>query len=192
MMCKSGYSEMITAVDLPASERELLLADPNLVQLTSLIDGLTVAGFAVRATSAASEAMKIIEEAAPTFAIFALRFADFNGLDLLAAAIARRPDARVVIITMYGDIPTAVAAMKLGAVDYKPKPVNVEDVISALLQDIERNDEVDVATDPDNLRSDYIAQLYQTYGGNLAETARRLGMHRRSLQRKLKKRKPET
>lgn len=181
---------MITVAEVPTSGRELLLADPNLVQLTALIDGLNAAGFCVRTTSSASEAMGIIEEVTPAFAVFALRFADFNGLDLLKAVMARRPDARVVIATMYGDIPTAVAAMKLGAVDYQPKPVNISAIISALLGQFEGQDQIDFATDPKELRSEYIEQLYRTHGENLSETARRLGMHRRSLQRKLKRLKP--
>jgi two-component system response regulator RegA len=174
-------------------KHEVLLVDPDLPLQQFLVDGLSAEGFSVRTASSVQEGLDIINENPPPYAVFALRFgnATATGLDLLAVLKDKHPDARVVIITRFGDIPTAVAAMKMGAVDFKLKPVAVTEIVAALLRPTDTIDKLHAAVDPDRLRAEYIWQQYRSYGGNLAETARRLGMHRRSLQRTLKKTKPK-
>lgn len=163
----------------------LLLVDPDISILRPLIDGLCAQGFLVRTASTVSKAMVIIDDDPPPYGIFALSIGEDSGLRLLDILMRQRPEARVVIITMYGNIPSAVAAMKMGAMDFKLKPVVVDDVVAALLQDA--GSDTAVAVDPDMLRTEYIRQLYLLNGNNITRTAKLLGVHRRSLQRLLKR-----
>ena len=103
----------------------------------------------------------------------------------------RAPDARVIMLTGYGAIATAVAAIKAGAVDYLPKPADADDVVRALLA---RHDESPAPPEnpmsADRVRWEHIQRVYELCGHNVSETARRLNMHRRTLQRILAKRAP--
>ena len=121
-----------------------------------------------------------------------MRLGDGNGLDVISALKRRRPDARAIILTGYGNIATAVNAVKLGAVDYLAKPVDADDVVNALLAL-----EGKVAEPPENpmsadrVRWEHIQRIYELCNRNVSETARRLNMHRRTLQRILAKRAPK-
>ena len=120
-----------------------------------------------------------------------LRLKDGNGLDVVEALRERRPDARVVVLTGYGAIATAVAAVKIGATDYLSKPADANEITAALLA------HEDALPPPpenpmsaDRVRWEHIQRIYEQCERNVSETARRLNMHRRTLQRILAKRSP--
>ena len=124
-------------------------------------------------------------------AVLDLRLEDGSGLKVVAAVRDARPDAKVIMLTGYGNIATAVAAVKAGVVDYLSKPADADDVARALLA------AKDAAPAPpenpmsaDRVRWEHIQRVYEMCGHNVSETARRLNMHRRTLQRILAKRAP--
>ena len=127
----------------------------------------------------------------PAFAVIDLRLEDGNGLDVVEALRERRPDSRIVVLTGYGAIATAVAAVKIGATDYLSKPADANDVMAALL---ESGDNLPPPPEnpmsADRVRWEHIQRVYELCGKNVSETARRLNMHRRTLQRILAKRAP--
>jgi two-component system response regulator RegA len=128
----------------------------------------------------------------PAFAVVDMRLGDGNGLDVISAIKKRRPEARAIILTGYGNITTAVSAVKLGAVDYLAKPVDADDVASALLLlDKKRIKPPENPMTADRVRWEHIQRIYELCGRNVSETARRLSMHRRTLQRILSKRAPK-
>ena len=117
---------------------------------------------------------------------------DGCGLDVVAALKQRRPDARAIILTGYGNISTAVRAIKLGAVDYLTKPVDADDIASALLAPLGGKADAPLhPMSPDHVRLQHIRQVHEASGRNVSETARRLNMHRRTLQRILTNRLKE-
>jgi len=116
---------------------------------------------------------------------------DGNGLDVVEVLRERRPDARVVVLTGYGAIATAVAAVKIGATDYLSKPADANDVTNALLASSdERPPPPENPMSADRVRWEHIQRVYELCDRNVSETARRLNMHRRTLQRILAKRSP--
>jgi len=120
-----------------------------------------------------------------------MRMQDGNGLEVISALKRRRPDSRGIVLTGYGNIATAVNAIKLGAVDYLAKPVDADDVLAALLALDHKS--VELPENPmsaDRVRWEHIQRVYEMCGRNVSETARRLSMHRRTLQRILAKRAP--
>jgi len=127
----------------------------------------------------------------PAFAVLDMRLDDGSGLQVVQAIRDARPEARVVMLTGYGNIATAVAAVKAGAVDYLSKPADADDVVRALLAQAG-----DAPSPPDNpmsadrVRWEHIQRVYELCNHNVSETARRLSMHRRTLQRILAKRAP--
>src|SRR5690606_24773146 len=122
---------MSTIDELLAADRTLLLVDDDKAFLTRLERAMDKRGFAVRIAD--TVAGGLVAAAPPAFAVVDLRLEDGNGLDVVAALHRRRPDARAVVLTGYGNIATAVTAVKLGAVDYLAKPADADDVINALL-----------------------------------------------------------
>jgi two-component system response regulator RegA len=120
-----------------------------------------------------------------------MRLEDGNGLGVVEAIHAARPDARVVMLTGYGNIASAVAAVKAGAVDYLPKPADADDVVRALLAREDGPAPPDNPMSADRVRWEHIQRVYELCGHNVSETARRLNMHRRTLQRILAKRAPK-
>jgi two-component system response regulator RegA len=132
-----------------------------------------------------------VKAAAPAYAVVDMRLGDGNGLDVVAAIRDKRADARTVILTGYGNIATAVTAVKLGAVDYLSKPADADDVFAALTRT--GDDRVAPPENPmsaDRVRWEHIQRVYEMCDRNVSETARRLNMHRRTLQRILAKRAP--
>src|SRR6516165_2363209 len=128
----------------------------------------------------------------PSDAVVDMRLEDGNGLEVISALKRRRPDARAIILTGYGNIATAVNAVKLGAVDYLSKPVDADDVVAALLALEGRKAEPpENPMSADRVRWEHIQRIYELCGRNVSETARRLNMHRRTLQRILAKRAPK-
>ena len=125
-----------------------------------------------------------IELSAPEYAVVDMRLDDGCGLDLISALKQQRPDARAIILTGYGNIATAVRAVKLGASDYLTKPMDVDDVVSALLAS--NGGKAEPPQHPMSaarVRWEHIQNVHEACGRNVSETARRLNMHRRTLQR---------
>ena len=136
--------------------------------------------------------LSAVEAAPPAYAVVDLRLEDGNGLDVVDALHRKRPDARAVVLTGYGNIATAVTAVKLGAVDYLSKPADADDVINALLATGEAPPAPpENPMSADRVRWEHIQRVYELCDRNVSETARRLNMHRRTLQRILAKRAPK-
>jgi two-component system response regulator RegA len=169
----------------------LLLADDDNAFRQRLAVTLGRRGFEVTAAASLSEARTLIAELKPDFAVLDLRLGDGNGLDLVAELHRVRDDTRVVILTGYGNLATAVAAVKEGAIDYLAKPADPEDIVNALLaSEGEKPEPPAEPMSADRVRWEHIQRVYELCDRNVSETARRLKMHRRTLQRILAKRSP--
>lgn len=172
-------------------DKSLLLVDDDKPFLSRLSRAMEQRGFVVRAVESVADGLQAIKEQAPAFAVIDMRLIDGNGLDVISELKARRPDARGIILTGYGNIVTAVTAVKLGAFDYLAKPADADEIYAALMSI--RNDKAELPENPmsaDRVRWEHIQRIYELYGRNVSETARRLNMHRRTLQRILAKRAP--
>ncbi len=185
---KSAIADRIAA--LP--EKSLLLMDDDAPFRNRLGRALEARGFAVTQAESVAQALDVIDRMPPAFAVMDMRLEDGNGLKAVEALHRKRPDARAIMLTGYGNIATAVAAVKSGAIDYLSKPADADDVVRALLA-VE-----DKAPPPpenpmsaDRVRWEHIQRVYALCGQNVSETARRLNMHRRTLQRILAKRAPK-
>jgi two-component system response regulator RegA len=183
---------MSTVEELLAADRTLLLVDDDKTFLTRLERAMQKRGFDVRSADTVAGGLAAVADHPPAYAVVDLRLDDGNGLDVVAALHLKRPDARAVVLTGYGNIATAVTAVKLGAVDYLPKPADAEDVINALLANGEFTAEPpENPMSADRVRWEHIQRVYELCDRNVSETARRLNMHRRTLQRILAKRAPK-
>jgi two-component system response regulator RegA len=181
---------MITAT--PLNERSLLIVEDDKSFLQRLARAMETRGFVVSTAESVADGLLQVEKAPPAFAVVDMRLADGNGLDVVSAMKKRRPDARAIILTGYGNIATAVNAVKLGAVDYLAKPVDADDVAAALLAvDNRKIEPPENPMSADRVRWEHIQRIYELCGRNVSETARRLNMHRRTLQRILAKRAPK-
>lgn len=181
---------MDSPLPLPA-DASLIVLDDDAPFRTRMARALSARGFAVTSVGSVSEAIEAVRVAAPAFAVLDLRLEDGTGLSVVEELHHRRPECKVVMLTGYGNIATAVAAVKAGAIDYLSKPADVEDVIKALLalpQDKPSPPENPMSAD--RVRWEHIQRVYELCGHNVSETARRLNMHRRTLQRILAKRAP--
>jgi two-component system response regulator RegA len=178
------------ATTIPA-ERSLLIVDDDKSFLQRLARAMESRGFTVTASESVADGLQQVEKAPPAFAVVDMRLGDGNGLDVISALKRRRPDARGIVLTGYGNIATAVNAVKLGAVDYLAKPADADDVVAALLS-IEgaKAQPPEHPMSADRVRWEHIQRIYELCGRNVSETARQLNMHRRTLQRILAKRAP--
>jgi two-component system response regulator RegA len=174
--------------DLP--DKSLMVLDDDGPLRTRLGRALESRGFATTLVASVAEALSALKSAAPAFAVVDMRLEDGNGLGVVEAIHAARPDARVIMLTGYGNIASAVAAVKAGAVDYLPKPADADDVVRALLAQEDGPAPPDNPMSADRVRWEHIQRVYELCGHNVSETARRLNMHRRTLQRILAKRAP--
>jgi len=175
----------------PPAGADLLIVDDDAPLRTRLGRAMESRGFAVRLAETCAQARNLVDQASPAFAVVDLRLEDGDGLGVVNHIHEARPDARVVMLTGYGNIATAVAAVKAGAVDYLSKPADADDILKALLApDGERPEPPDNPMSADRVRWEHIQRVYELCGHNVSETARRLGMHRRTLQRILAKRAP--
>jgi two-component system response regulator RegA len=178
-------------VEKIAGERSVLIVEDDRSFLQRLAKAMESRGFAVSTAESVADGLLMVEQAAPAFAVVDMRLVDGNGLDVISALKRRRPDARGIILTGYGNIATAVNAVKMGAVDYLAKPVDADDVVAALLaQDNKKIEPPENPMSADRVRWEHIQRIYELCGRNVSETARRLNMHRRTLQRILAKRAP--
>ena len=172
-------------------DRSLLVVDDDKPFLTRLARAMEGRGFVVDTAESVEEAVAKVRLAAPAYAVIDMRLGDGNGLDVVAAIREKREDAHTVILTGYGNIATAVTAVKLGAVDYLAKPADADDIVKALLAGEEVKPEPpDNLMSADRVRWEHIQRVYEMCDRNVSETARRLNMHRRTLQRILAKRAP--
>jgi two-component system response regulator RegA len=172
-------------------ERTVLIVEDDRSFLQRLAKALEQRGFIVATAESVADGLLQLEKSAPAFAVVDMRLGDGNGLDVISALKRRNPEARGIILTGYGNIATAVNAVKLGAVDYLAKPVDADDVVNALLAHERAN--IEPPENPmsaDRVRWEHIQRIYELCGRNVSETARRLNMHRRTLQRILAKRAP--
>lgn len=175
----------------PEGDTSLLVLDDDAPFRTRLARALEQRGFEVNAVATVAEASEIATKSPPAYAVLDLRLEDGSGLSVVEALNKSRPDCRVVILTGYGAIATAVAAVKAGAVDYLAKPADPEDIVKALLAPPDATPEPpDNPMSADRIRWEHIQRVYELCGHNVSETARRLNMHRRTLQRILAKRAP--
>ena len=148
-------------------------------------------GFTVAIADSVEAGLASVKTHAPAYAVVDMRLGDGNGLDIIEAIRARREDTRAVILTGYGNIATAVNAVKLGAIDYLSKPADADEVFAALTR--RSGEKVAPPENPmsaDRVRWEHIQRVYEMCDRNVSETARRLNMHRRTLQRILAKRAP--
>lgn len=165
----------------------LIAVDSDPVFLRSLQRALERRDFDVTTASNAEEARALLSEQRFEFASFELRLEDGSGLDLLDFARAAAPDMRCVILTAYGNLPTAVSATKLGAVDYLAKPTDADTIEASLRGTIRPLRQDQFFPRPEVQEFRYLFALYEQHGRNLSETARAAGMHRRTLQRILRR-----
>ncbi len=180
----------LTSAVADLADKTLLLLDDDAPLRTRLGRALEGRGFAVTLAGSVSEAIGAINVAAPAFAVVDMRLEDGSGLGVVEAIHAARPESKVIMLTGYGNIASAVAAVKAGAVDYLPKPADADDVVRALLAREDGPEPPDNPMSADRVRWEHIQRVYELCGHNVSETARRLNMHRRTLQRILAKRAP--
>ncbi|MGE0627274.1 MAG: ActR/PrrA/RegA family redox response regulator transcription factor [Hyphomicrobiaceae bacterium] len=177
--------------ELP-DDRSLVIVDDDKAFLARFGRAMETRGFEVRMAHSVMEGLDLLREKAPAFAVVDMRLEDGNGLDVIAELAKVRPDARAIVLTGYGNIATAVTAVKLGAVDYLAKPADADEVTDALLA--AGNEKAPPPENPmsaDRVRWEHIQRVYELCNRNVSETARRLNMHRRTLQRILAKRAPK-
>jgi len=173
------------------AHRSLLIVDDDGPFRERLAKAMEHRGFSVRAAASVAEGIEMARDSAPAFAVLDLRLLDGSGLDIVPAIRDARPDARIVMLTGYGNIATAVAAVKAGALDYLAKPADADQVEAALLaQGAELPPPPDNPMSADRVRWEHIQRVFEQCDRNVSETARRLNMHRRTLQRILAKRAP--
>ncbi len=188
-MANDGDEERLDINDL--EDRSLLIIDDDKAFRLRLARAMEKRGFDVEAAETVEEGMTMVRSLRPAFAVVDLRLEDGNGLDIVGVLHEVRPEARAVMLTGYGNIATAVAAVKAGAIDYLAKPADADDVANALLAvDGEKPAPPENPMSADRVRWEHIQRVYELCGRNVSETARRLNMHRRTLQRILAKRSP--
>ena len=174
-------------------DKTLLLVDDDEPFLRRLTKAMEKRGFKVESAGSVAAGRAIATARPPAYAVVDLRLTDGNGLDVVEVLHEKRPDCRVVVLTGYGAIATAVAAVKIGATDYLSKPADASDIMNALLASGD-----DLPPPPENpmsadrVRWEHIQRVYELCDRNVSETARRLNMHRRTLQRILAKRSPKS
>jgi two-component system response regulator RegA len=172
------------------ASRSLLIVDDDAPFRTRLARAMERRGFDVVAVDSVHLGIEVAHESAPRYAVVDLRLGDGSGLDVVKALRDARPEARIVMLTGYGNIATAVTAVKLGAVDYLPKPADADAVESALLADGPLPPPPESPMSADRVRWEHIQRVFEQCERNVSETARRLKMHRRTLQRILNKHAP--
>lgn len=181
-----------TEPQVTGEDTSLLLVDDDKPFVTRLARAMEGRGFKVDTAESVAEAVAKAKAHPPAYAVVDMRLGDGNGLDVVAAIREKREDARTIILTGYGNIATAVTAVKLGAIDYLSKPADADDIFAALTRSGEgRAAPPENPMSADRVRWEHIQRVYEMCDRNVSETARRLNMHRRTLQRILAKRAPK-
>ena len=184
-----GVSDPVQGPDIAG--KTLLIVEDDRPFLQRLSRAMEQRGFAVTSVQSVSEALDAVRQLAVDYAVIDMRLDDGNGLDVVSALKAKSPATRVVMLTGYGNIATAVTAVKMGAIDYLAKPADADDVFAALMQTSTKADPPENPMSADRVRWEHIQRVYELCDRNVSETARRLNMHRRTLQRILAKRAPQ-
>ncbi|PTV72966.1 ActR/PrrA/RegA family redox response regulator transcription factor [Agrobacterium pusense] len=188
----SSTSAPADDIDPIGPDKSLLIVDDDGPFLRRLARAMETRGFIVDTAETVSEGIARSKAAPPKYAVVDLRLADGNGLEVIEAIRQNRDDTQIVVLTGYGNIATAVTAVKLGALDYLAKPADADDVFNALTE--RKGEKTEVPENPmsaDRVRWEHIQRVYEMCERNVSETARRLNMHRRTLQRILAKRAPK-
>ncbi len=173
-------------------DRTLLILDDDEAFRRRLARAMEKRGFEPIMAESVAEGLAQVRQAPPAYAVVDLRLEDGNGLDVVEALRAARAEAKIVVLTGYGAIATAVAAVKIGATDYLSKPADADDVTAALLnQESVKPPPPENPMSADRVRWEHIQRVFELCDRNVSETARRLNMHRRTLQRILAKRSPK-
>ena len=173
-------------------DKSLLIVDDDNPFRERLARAMEKKGFVVTQAESVKKGIDSLKLTKPAFAVVDLRLNDGNGLEVVKEIQNLNTNSRIVMLTGYGNIPTAVAAIKHGAIDYLAKPADADDVEKALLADPKSK-----AQPPENpmtadrVKWEHIHRVFELCNRNVSETARRLKMHRRTLQRILSKRSPK-
>ena len=190
----SGDSVTGHLTGLADHDRTLLIVDDDGPLCQRLARAMERRGFLVTTADSVAAGLALLNTLLPAFAVVDLRLGDGSGLEVVSALRAVRPAARIIVLTGYGNIATAVAAVKAGAIDYLPKPADADAVEQALL--LRENSALPPPPqDPmsaDRVRWEHIQRVFEQCERNVSETARRLKMHRRTLQRILSKHAPRS
>ncbi|MBY0430947.1 MAG: ActR/PrrA/RegA family redox response regulator transcription factor [Rhodospirillales bacterium] len=178
--------------EVPSEERSLLIVDDDEPFRQRLATAMERRGFATITADGIGAALAVASQNPPAYAVIDLRLADGNGLELVPLLRQVSADTRVVMLTGYGNIASAVFAIKSGAVDYLAKPVDADRLTAVLLgwDDSTAPEPSEAPMSAQRVRWEYIHRIYEECGGNISETARRLKMHRRTVQRILGKHAP--
>ncbi len=189
MRAQKNYPDQMKISDF--TDKSLLILDDDDPLRGRLARAMEKKGFTVKEAKSVAEGLQIAKNNPTFFALIDLRLEDGSGLDVVKELAKNKENSRIVMLTGYGNLPTAVAAVKAGAIDYMAKPVDADDVEAALLASPESK-----AKPPENPMSadrvkwEHIHRVFELCNRNVSETARRLKMHRRTLQRILSKRSP--
>ena len=187
---------MVDTLELPSlvenlADRSMLVVDDDAALRTRLGRAMESRGFEVTLAGSVEEGLRLGKASPPAFAVVDMRLDDGSGLKVVETLREIRPDAKIVMLTGYGAIATAVAAIKAGAIDFLAKPADADDVVKAVLaQGDAKAAPPENPMSADRVRWEHIQRVYDLCGHNVSETARRLNMHRRTLQRILAKRAP--
>ena len=188
---KTKQKEINSQKIVDFTDKSLLVVDDDKPFRNRLSRAMEKKGFQVTQSESVKDGIVRAKDSPPAFAVVDLRLNDGNGLEVVKEIHKIRKNSRVVLLTGYGNIPTTVAAIKAGAIDYIPKPADADDIEDALLASSEKK-----AKPPENPMSadrvkwEHIHRVFELCNRNVSETARRLRMHRRTLQRILSKRSP--
>nr|WP_183368192.1 ActR/PrrA/RegA family redox response regulator transcription factor [Gellertiella hungarica] len=181
-----------THAGIDPADPSLLIVDDDGPFLRRLARAMETRGFRVDIAESVAEGVAKAKASPPKYAVVDLRLGDGNGLDVIESIRQKREDTHIIVLTGYGNIATAVTAVKLGAIDYLAKPADADDVYAALIrQPGERAEVPENPMSADRVRWEHIQRVYEMCERNVSETARRLNMHRRTLQRILAKRAPK-
>ncbi|HEX8979185.1 MAG TPA: response regulator transcription factor [Parasulfuritortus sp.] len=175
---------------MQAAPWRILLVDDDVLFSSTLVQALRRRGYEVEAAADQAGALALAQSDPPDAAVLDLKLAEESGLGLIGPLKALRPEMRILLLTGYASIATAVEAIKLGATHYLPKPADADEILAALGREA---GDADIAPpeDPmsvDRLEWEHIQKVLTEHEGNISATARALKMHRRTLQRKLAKR----
>ena len=179
------------SVSAGLADATLAIIDDDDAFASRLAQSMEQRGFSVKCAGSVQSGLDLIEQSPPAFAVIDLRLGDGSGLDLVDALLKRRPDARSLILTGYGDFATVVSAVKRGVADYMAKPADADEVLEALLAPQGAQPPAPEHPMSANRAAwEHIMRVLEDNHNNVSETSRRLGMHRRTLQRIMRKRAP--
>ena len=173
-------------------DKSLLIVDDDNPFRQRLARAMEKKGFIVTQAEGVNAGLESIKSKKPAFAVVDLRLNDGNGIEVVKEIQKNNSESRIIMLTGYGNIPTAVAAIKEGAIDYIAKPADADDVEKALLADPNKKPAPpENPMSADRVKWEHIHRVFELCNRNVSETARRLKMHRRTLQRILSKRSPK-